>query len=523
MKIFSLFLCLIASSSYGQITFQNIYGGTVSEAGNSVLQTNDGGYIILGSTTSFGSGGADIYLVRTDSNGNMLWNRTYGGTGDDWGSAIAQTNDSGFIIAGSTSSFGAGLDDIYLLKIDANGDTLWSKTYGGTDDDEGYSVQQTNDGGYIVTGSTLSFGAGSDDVYLIKTDASGNMVWNKTYGGTNIDIGNSVRQTKDGGYIVAGETYSFGVGGFDIYLLKTDANGNEVWNETIGGGADDNGTAVQQTSDNGYIITGITASFGAGNYDAILIKTDANGTVNWSRTYGGTSGDESYSVQQTKDGGYIFGGYTSSFGFGNFDAYVIKTKSNGDTIWTKVYGGTDYDAANSVLQTNDGGYIIAGYSNILNAGGNEEIYLLKTDVNGNLGCNEDTTATIVSSFAAQTTNPTPTVSSGCLTGSNPLSIDTGGNENIVCTSVSINELTENNKAVIYPNPFSQSAKLTMNAFLSTTRCELVIYDVTGRTLQHTIITDKSTIINRGNLSAGLYFYRVTNQECSVPQSLDWIL
>jgi hypothetical protein len=182
-------------------------------------------------------------------------------------------------LAGLTASFGAGSADIFLIKTYANGNIIWAKTYGGTNSDEAYSVHQTSDGGYIVAGATYSFGAGNYDIFLMKTDANGNVIWAKTYGGTSTDYAYSVQQTSDGGYIVAGYTASFGAGSGDIFLIKTDANGNVQWAKTYGGIGWDLAYSVQQTSDGGYIVAGLTISFGAGNYDIFLIKTDANGNI----------------------------------------------------------------------------------------------------------------------------------------------------------------------------------------------------------------------------------------------------
>jgi hypothetical protein len=223
-----------------------------------------------------------------------------------------------------TTSYGAGWYDVYLIKVDVNGNMQWSKTFGGSGGDEGFSVQQTRDGGYIIVGRTESYGAGGSDVYLIKVDVNGNMQWSKTFGGRGDDWGRSVQQTRDGGYIIVGWTTSYGAGGRDVYLIKVDVNGNMQWSKTFGGSGDDWGFSVQQTRDGGYIIVGVTTSYGAGWYDVYLIKVDVNGNMQWSKTFGGSGDDEGFSVQQTSDGGYIIVGYTKSFGAGGADVYLIK-------------------------------------------------------------------------------------------------------------------------------------------------------------------------------------------------------
>ncbi len=254
----------------GSVEWSQTFGGSSAEVGKSVQQTSDGGYIITGSTESFGAGSLDVYLIKTDSSGNMLWSQTYGGTHSDVGSSVQQTSDGGYIIAGYTSSFGAG-EDVYLVKADASGNITWSKAFGGTHFDVGSSVQQTSDGGYIIAGYTSSFATGYD-AYLIKTNASGNMTWSKAFGGTNDDMAESVQQTSDGGYIITGETISFGASLWDVYLVKADASGNMTWSKAFGGANHDLVRSIQQTSDGGYIITGETTSFGADFPDVWLIK-----------------------------------------------------------------------------------------------------------------------------------------------------------------------------------------------------------------------------------------------------------
>jgi len=374
--LLGLFLVSTAIADPGDTLWTRIYGGSDRDVAYSVQQITDGGYIITGSTRSFGAGYEDVWLLKTDTNGDTLWTRIYGGSSIDYGYSVQQTSDGGYIVAGYTMSFGAGIHDVWLLKTDADGDTLWTHTYGGSSSDAAYSVQQTTDGGYIVAGYTWSFGAGLSDLWLIKTDANGDTLWTHTYGGSSIDWGRSVRQTTDGGYIIAGHTMSFGAGSDDVWLLKTDADGDTLWTHTYGGSSSDAAYSVQQTTDGGYIVAGETFSFGAGRYDVWLLKTDTNGDTLWTHTYGGSDVDWGQSVRQTTDGGYIITGKTGSFGAGMADVWLIKTDANGDSLWTRIYGGSDDDYGWYVQQTDDGGYIVAGYTYSFGAGWSD-VWLLK--------------------------------------------------------------------------------------------------------------------------------------------------
>jgi hypothetical protein len=356
-------------------------GGPKPDYGSSVQQTTDGGYIIVGYTSSYGAGDYDVWLVKIDAAGNKAWDRTFGGIGGDVGTSVRQTTDGGYIVTGHTASYGAGYMDAWLIKTDSSGNETWDKTFGGPSSDYGSSVQQTTDGGYIIVGHTASYGAGGDDVWLVKTDASGNKVWDKTFGGTGADHGASVQQTSDGGYIIAGFTKSYGVGGYDVWLVKTDAAGIDVWDRTWGGTADDYGASVQQTFDGGYIVTGTNNSYRAGVADVFLIKTDAVGNTAWEKTFGGSNLDFSNSVQQTTDGEYIITGSTSSYGAGADDIWLLKIDASGNKAWDRTFGGTGTEVGHSVKQTCDGGYIVAGYTDSYGAG-RDDVWLIKTDANG---------------------------------------------------------------------------------------------------------------------------------------------
>ena len=364
------------------LSFTETFGGKASDIARSVQQTADGGYIIAGGTASYGAGFTDAYLVKTDGGGNEEWARTFGGEGYDEAFSVQQTADGGYIIAGDTTSFGAGGWDIYVIKTDGEGNEEWYRTFGEEGYDAAYAVQQTADGGYIITGVTTSFSTGDYDAYIIKTDEEGNEEWSQIFGGEENDGAHSVQQTTDGGYIIAGGTASYGAGGWDTYVIKTDGEGNEEWYRTFGGVAFDIAWSVQQTTDGGYIITGNAESFGTGSNDVYVIKIDGEGFEEWSRIFGGEEYDESYAVQQTADGGYIIAGSTGSFGVApGHDAYVIKIDGKGFEEWYQTFGGVAYDRAYAVQQTTDGGYVIAGSTNSFGAG-DYDFYLVKTDGEG---------------------------------------------------------------------------------------------------------------------------------------------
>jgi hypothetical protein len=499
LALLSVSLVALFTQSAYAVAFAKTYGGTIGDWAYSVQQTSDGGYILAGYTSSFGAGG-DILLIRTDANGNIIWAKTYGGTNDDYASSVQQTSDGGYIVAGFTSSFGASLSDVFLVKTDASGNVQWAKTYGGTNYDLAYSVQQTSGGGYIVAGLTRSFGAGGD-ILLIKTDANGNIIWAKTYGGTNDDWAYSVQQTSDGGYIVAGWTYSFGAGSDDILLIKTDANGDVQWAKTYGGTDSDFAYSVQQTSDGGYIVAGLTRSLGAGLDDILLIKTDANGNIQWAKTYGGTNDDLASSVQQTSGGGYIVAGLTRSFGAGYLDIFLIKTDANGNIIWAKTYGGTSRDEASSVQQNSDGGYIVAGTTWSFSAG-LYDIFLVKTDASGNIGScsivqNASPTVTApsltvttpspsVSSPSPTVTSPSPTVTSPTLTVSEPCPL-------------SISESCQITSGLI--TPYKGGIKVSGSG-----EFEVKVYNVSGVMVKSIKGKDEVKI----ELSRGVYFVEVVS-------------
>ncbi|MGD9200051.1 MAG: hypothetical protein PVI26_00680 [Chitinispirillia bacterium] len=347
--------------------------------GMSVRQTSDSGYIITGRTGI--SGNYDVYLIKTDKKGDTLWTRTFGGSKDYNGQSVRQTNDGGYIIVGYSEVSGQAGSDIFLIKTDSEGIKDWENTFRGGIVDKDQSLEQTGDGGYVIVGSTSSYSGGRSDVLLIKTDARGKKAWEETFGEISNDYkGKAIQQTRDRGYIITGSTIS-GAGGFDVLLIKTDAEGKKVFKKTYGGNEDDEGWSVRQTDDGGYLIVGRTKSYGAGEQDVLLIKTDSDGKEEGKETYGGNRADEGHSVQRTNDG-YIVTGSTNSEGAGSSDVFLIKIDKNFRKKWTKTFGGSWSDYGYSVQQTFDRGYIIVGSTKSFIAAEGPYVFLIKTDEEG---------------------------------------------------------------------------------------------------------------------------------------------
>lgn len=369
-------------------TFQRAYGGSGDDEGNSVQQTADGGYIIAATTSSYGAGSSDMYLIKTDANGDTVWTRTIGGAGAEEASGACQTADGGYIVAGQTLSFGAGSADVYLVKLNALGETLWTRTFGDSSPNVGNSIAQTPDSGYIIAGYTYTSAQNVNDALLIKTDRSGNLQWSKTYGDTLYEGASSVRQTPDGGYVFTGYKGSRNVDTRQVYVVKTNTAGDTEWTRTYGGTSQDRGFCVELTGDGGYIVAGITLSYGAGSRDFYLLRMSSVGDTIWTRTFGASGNDEGYSVKRTSDNGFLVVGYTVPPDSSYMDVYLVKVNASGDTEWTRTYNhSSGDDVGYSVQTTSDGGIVIAGYT--YSASWDHDVYLLKTDANGNLAVTED--------------------------------------------------------------------------------------------------------------------------------------
>lgn len=462
------------------IKFRKVIGNNGYDYGYSCKQTFDKGYVIGGSSSSFGSGNTDMYVVKTDSMGVPWGDKTIGGINIDQGMCIRQTSDSGYVLLGYTNSYGAGGYDMYLVKMDSSFNTQWTKTYGGTDWDFGNCVEQTSDGGYILCGSTYSYGKGDQDYYLIRTNSTGDTLWTKTYGGTKEDIAKSVIQTSDGGFILTGVTKSMGDTLGDFYTIKTFANGDTTWTYKLGGLQADVGNDILESNTGEFIAGGETYSFGAGNADAVLIKLSATGIFQNIFTIGNTGFDNATSITEGADGKIAMVGLTKNWGTVNGDMYFTIIKNDWTFFNSTTFGTITKDQGFSVEATADKCFILCGTTKGFN-NGLEDIYLIKTDSMG------------LSGFT--------------------------GSESIFITSVQDQNSFLNNSFVLFPNPANNSIHININTSWWQDQAEIIIVDVLGKEVEHFQTALNNFSINTKDLTNGLYYLTLKTKNSISTQKL----
>jgi hypothetical protein len=368
--------------------WKQVFGKDEYLTGFSVQQTNDGGFVIAGNSENFFPGTGDefdVHLLKTDKEGKTVWSKSYGDLSDEIGRFVEQTIDGGYIVAGRRDADRKRSFEALILKTNGNGDLLWDRTFGGHNNDEAYCVKQTADGGFIISGSTQTYGSGRNDVWLIKTDSKGNEEWNMTYGGEEHDYGYSVLQCTDGGFIVVGKTESFTqrYDDEDLYIIKTDDVGNVQWSRVYGETGTDEAAAVIQTLDGGFAVVGKTTitepTTNAKFVDAWLIKLNGEGNEQWNVTYGGNSADSIVDIVEAHDGGYLMVGQTNSFSKEDGSAlWIIKVDTFGKVQWSKTYSEDETEYAWDVEPTSDGGYVILAQTE-------DDFTLIKIDNKGGGG------------------------------------------------------------------------------------------------------------------------------------------
>ena len=389
--VFGSLAVIFVKGETSETLWSQSYGSYGYEIAYDLAKAADGGYVMVGKGRDIANGGC--WIVKTDAQGNMEWNKTYGGIQEDIGYAIIATADGGYAIAGSTESFGAralysGSHDMWLIKTDAQGNMEWNKTYGEQYWEKAYAIAATSDGGYILAGEQNISPSGN--FWVVKTDGQGNMEWNKTYGGDLREIAYSVVEASDGGYAVAGYTWSFtSAGKQDFWLVKTDGLGNVEWNQTYGGPGFDVAYSLISTSDGGYAIAGQSNSFGTGDDDFWLVKTDVNGNMMWNKKYGSTESEGAYALIETSDGGYAIAGYANadilqaSLPIFTQDGWLVKTDANGNVEWHQMYGNVWDNKFRSVVEV-DGGYVLAGNWGTYNNPEDGDFWLIKVNEYGSI-------------------------------------------------------------------------------------------------------------------------------------------
>jgi hypothetical protein len=419
-------------------TWVAIYGGISYDRGRGIAQTFDKGYIVCGPTSSYGMGNTDMYLLKIDSTGKYQWQNTFGGINIENSFSVKQTRDSGFVICGFTNSSGNGGYDACLVKTDPAGNLQWQKTFGGTDWDFGYWAEQAKDGGYILAGETFSYGNNSQ-AYLVKTNSAGDTLWTRTFGGTNEEAVYEVHQTLDSGYILAGYTKSYGAGNADFYLIKTDSNGDTLWTRTFGSPSEDLCNSVALCADGGFLLGG--HSFLQGGKKFRFLKTDSDGTVLVSKVDTPSTGNRSISrIRETNDGNVVMLANADFGGLGGQEIHLIKYDIGG--AWFPIvasFGGAYDDEGYDLEQTRDSGFVLVGYTASFGIGP-DNIFIVKT--NGD-----------------------------------------GGYNDTVSTYVSVHEISEANlSALIYPNPFSENIflKIDKSFFADEKKILFEVSDLCGR-------------------------------------------
>jgi hypothetical protein len=356
--------------------WEKAFGGTGDEEAMCIVNASDGGYLLGGWTTSFGAGDKDFWIVKVSESGIMEWNKTYGGTAQDYLCSIVPADDGGYLLGGSTFSFGAGTKDIWLIKTDSIGNALWNKTYGWYEYDDisvPGSITKTMDGGYAIAATTRSYAVGGEDALLIKINSTGFVEWNQTYSGPNYDRFYTVLQTNDGGYMCGGWTRSYGEGAgtyWNSWLVRTDSSGNALWNVTYGGPYDDAAFGMTEAGNNEYVFAGTFGNDGS-SVNAWWFKTNSSGNLMWNITSKGEGLAGIYSIANANDSGFALCGITRSISQSGWDVWLVKIDASGSVEWNATYEGTGDDRAYSFVNTADGGYLMAGSTNSLGSGGTD--------------------------------------------------------------------------------------------------------------------------------------------------------
>jgi hypothetical protein len=360
----ALLLLALAADPAAAVTWSRTYGSQGGEVAEAIRTTSDGGCVVAGATQWAVGRSLELTVLKTDRYGTLEWARAYGPgmQASEMAYCIRETADGGYVVAGHTETWGAGEFDAWVLKLDSSGSPLWQRSYGGTGSDLAYAVRELPaGGGYVLAAHTQSFSSGGWDVWVVRLDLDGGILWEFAYGGPGSDYSRGIALAPDGGFFIGGTTESFGQGETDLWLLRLDSSGAVVWQKALGGGLYDQAQGVESTSDGGYVVTGSTQSFGLGA-DLWVVKVDDLGAIEWQRRFDSSASEAGIAIRQTGDGGHLVSGYTDTGIFGDQDAWILRLDASGDLQWQGVYGGAGFEWMESVDIAGDGGYLAAGFS-----------------------------------------------------------------------------------------------------------------------------------------------------------------
>jgi hypothetical protein len=494
-----LFIC-IANLLQAQTLFQKKYGGNNFDYNGNVIQTQDGGYLFSGWTQSYGHGISDIYLIKTDGNGDTMWNKTYGTNQVEVCKMSLQISSGAYILTGYRAITNEWKDEAFLMKIDLNGNILWQKTYGGNYRERGSTVQQTTDGGFILGGVNESFMVAGYGPYLVKTDSNGNLSWAKSYGpgDAGLDGTSIVKQTFDGGFMIFGPLKD-GMNGYsDFRLIKTTNDGSFSWSKAYDIFVDEVADFVQ-TADSGYLMLGSNLSAQGAFYDVLLIKTDINGNLLWAKTYGGAISDGGVAMTATDDGGYVLACGTTTFDGYSGIIYLIKIDSSGNILWTSRYGDIADLRVTSLCTTVDHGFMIGGASVGPNVS-QYDIVAIKTDSMGKSLCNMTDTGVAVTSVQVQVWSPSVTATPGGVLTLTNFNTGPGGSVADLCMNVATHDAVKEEQISLYPNPFSDRLNITY----TNPDGEIALFDFSGKEVLRQKTEKGNTIVQTSAIVPGFY-------------------
>jgi hypothetical protein len=499
------FFSLLFFFAFSQATFQKIYGGIHDESVGFAQQTSDGGYMIAGTTAGYGAGGYDFYLVKTNSAGDTLWTKTYGTTDDENLSSAKQTSDGGYILAGTIIQNSVTL--VYVVRTTSTGSLSWTHSFKLTQIDFASSVQQTQDGGFLIAGygDSISIATPAEYSFLIKLDPSGNTSWTKKY--YNQAFQTTVREVGSGGFIVAGRILSGSTSlNGDILVMKTDVSGNPIWTKTFDQGEDEEALDIRETLNGEFIIVSETHSQFTG-IEMYVLRINGIGALIWSKKYNAAN-TQIYprSIIPDANGNFFIAGGFYPVSGGN--GFLSKIDQNGQLLWTSIYGVSGYSFFNSVDFTSDGGLVMGGeISNATTPTDSGSLYMVRADVNGNSGCNQSTFSFTESTPVTVAATPVVTVYTGVTTQS-VVTIVKSGCMVIDGCEVGIGENTNDAEATVFPNPFSEKTTVEISGLFSNEKSHFELFDVNGNIVREFYFTGNSADVERKNLSSGIYFYQI---------------